>query len=104
VLAYGVVQRQREIGVRLALGGTAAGVFGLVLRDGLKIVGIGVAAGLASSVAVGQLMKSELFDVAPLNPVVLGVGTAALVIVALVATMIPAWRASRIDPIVALSR
>jgi predicted permease len=104
VLAYGVVQRQREIGVRLALGGTAAGVFGLVLKDGLKIVGIGVAAGLASSVAVGQLMKSELFDVAPLNPIVLGVGTAALVIVALVATMIPAWRASRIDPIVALSR
>jgi predicted permease len=104
VLAYGVVQRQREIGVRLALGGTAGGVFGLVLKDGLWIVGIGVAAGLASSLAVGQLMKSELFNVAPMDPLVLGAGTGALVIVALVATMIPAWRASRIDPIVALSR
>lgn len=105
VLAYGVSQRQREIGVRLALGGTAPGVFGLVLKDGLKIVGVGVAAGLASSFAVGQLMKSELFNVAPMNPIVLGAGTPALVIiVALIATTIPAWRASRINPIVALSR
>jgi predicted permease len=104
VLAYGVAQRQREIGVRLALGGTAAGVFGLVLRDGLRIVGIGVAVGLASSATAGQLMKSQLFNVAPMDPVVLGGGTAALVVVALIATMIPAWRASRIDPIVALGR
>jgi predicted permease len=104
VLAYGVVQRQRELGVRLALGGTAAGVFGLVLKDGVKIVGVGVVAGLASSLAVGQIMKSELFNVAPMDPLVLGAGTGALVIVALVATMIPAWRASRIDPIVALGR
>jgi ABC-type antimicrobial peptide transport system permease subunit len=88
----------------LALGGTAAGVFGLVLKDGVKIVGVGVVAGLASSLAVGQIMKSELFNVAPMDPLVLGAGTGALVIVALVATMIPAWRASRIDPIVALGR
>lgn len=103
VLAYGVIQRRRELGVRMALGGTSANVFGLVLRDGVKIAGIGLAVGLGSSFLVGQLMKSLLFDVAPTNPVIVGAMTAALLVVALVASAIPAWRASRINPIIALS-
>jgi predicted permease len=104
VLAYGVAQRRRELGVRMALGGTSASVFGLVLSDGLKIVAIGLAIGLASSVAVGQLMKSQLFGVAPLSPMVLALVTLALSVVALTASAIPALRASRINPIVVLGK
>ena len=94
VLAYGVAQRRRELGVRMALGGTSASVFGLVLTDGVKIVGIGLATGLASSVVVGQLMKSQLFGVTPLSPLVLALVTMALSAVALTASAIPALRAS----------
>lgn len=104
VLAYGVAQRRRELGVRMALGGTSASVFGLVLSDGLKIVAIGLAIGLASSVVVGQLMKSQLFGVTPLSPIVLALVTVALSVVALTASAIPALRASRINPIVVLGK
>jgi ABC-type antimicrobial peptide transport system permease subunit len=104
VLAYGVAQRRRELGVRMALGGTSASVFGLVLSDGLKIVAIGLAIGLASSIVVGQLMKSQLFGVTPLSPVVLVLVTIALSVVALTASAIPALRASRINPIVVLGK
>jgi predicted permease len=104
VLAYGVAQRQRELGVRMALGGTASSVFGLVLGDGLKILGIGLGIGLAGSFLVGQVMKSELFNVAPMNPLVVAMMTATLSVVALVASTIPAWRASRINPIVVLGK
>ncbi len=104
VLAYGVAQRRRELGVRMALGGTSASVFGLVLSDGLKIVAIGLAIGLASSIVVGQLMKSQLFGVTPLSPMVLALVTLALSVVALTASAIPALRASRINPIVVLGK
>jgi predicted lysophospholipase L1 biosynthesis ABC-type transport system permease subunit len=104
VLAYGVVQRRRELGVRMALGGSAGSIFGLVLNGGLRIVATGLATGLAGSYFVGQLMKSQLFNVAPLNPLVLGLVTLILSAVALLASVIPAWRASKIDPIVVLSR
>jgi ABC-type antimicrobial peptide transport system permease subunit len=104
VLAYSVSERRRELGVRMALGGSTASVFGLVLRDGGRIVGIGLVAGLAGAAGLGQLMKSVLFGVTPLSPVVLTLVTLILLAVALIATTIPAWRASRIDPIVALGR
>ncbi len=104
VLAYGVAQRRRELGMRMALGGTGSAIFWLVLFDGLKIVGIGVAIGLASSLGVGQIMKSQLFGVTPMSPLVLVVVTAGLSVVALVASAIPALRASRINPIVVLAK
>ena len=104
VLAYSVAQRRRELGVRMALGGTAMSIFGIVLADGLKIVAIGLTAGLTGSYFVGQVMKSQLFNVSPLNPLVLALVTLTLSAVALLASVIPAWRASRIDPIVVLSR
>jgi predicted permease len=104
VLAYGVAHRRRELGVRMALGGTSASVFGLVLGDGLKIVGIGLAIGLASSLGVGQLMKSQLYGVTAVSPMVLALVTIGLSIVALTASAIPALRASRINPIVVLGR
>jgi predicted permease len=104
VLAYSVAQRQRELGVRMALGGSGASVFGLVLGDGLRIVGLGLAFGLVGSLGVAQVMKSQLFNVAAINPVVLIAVTATLSVVALFASGIPALRASRINPIVVLSK
>lgn len=79
-------------------------VFRLVLADGLKIVGIGLAIGLALSLMVSQLLESQLFNVAPIDPLVLGAVTVVLSSVALVATGIPALRASRINPNVVLSK
>jgi predicted permease len=104
VLAYSVTQRRRELGVRMALGGTSASVFGLVLRDGLKIVSIGLAAGLAGSIALGQVMKSQLFEVAPMSPLVLVLVTLMLLVVAVLAVSVPALRASRINPVVVLGK
>ena len=104
VLAYNVSQRRRDLGVRMALGGTSGDVFKLILGYGMRIVGIGLALGLLLSIGLGQLMRTSLFNVTPLNPVVLGAMSAILMLVAIVASLIPAWRASRINPIVVLSR
>jgi len=104
VLAYGVSERKRELGVRMALGGTTGSVFRLVLVDGLIIVGIGLVVGVGGSYFVGRVMHSLLFGVAPMSPVVIGLVTIVLGLVALVATGIPALRASRIDPVVVLSK
>jgi predicted permease len=104
VLAYSVAQRQRELGVRMALGGSSGRVFGLVLTDGLKIAGIGLVVGLAGSFFVGQLMESQLFGVSPMSPAVLVLVSAILAAVALVACGIPALRASRINPIIVLGK
>jgi predicted permease len=103
VLAYTVSQRRLEIGVRMALGSTAGRVFALVLGEGLRILTIGLGVGLALSVLVGQVMKNQLFNVAPLSPVVISLVTLALSVVALVASTIPAWRASRVNPVVVLT-
>jgi ABC-type antimicrobial peptide transport system permease subunit len=104
VLAYGVAERKRELGVRMALGGSTASVFRLVLGDGLWIAGIGLAVGLTGSYFVGRLMQSLLFGVTPMNTEVIGLVTAVLATVALVATAIPALRASRINPVVVLGK
>jgi putative ABC transport system permease protein len=104
VLAYSVAQRKRELGVRMALGGTASSVFGLVLRDGATIVGIGLVAGLGLSLLLGPLIKTLLFNVTAIDPVVLALVTLLLSVVALFASVIPAWRAAHINPILVLSR
>jgi hypothetical protein len=104
VLAYGVSSRKRELGVRMALGGTTGSVFRLVLTDGLWIAGTGLVAGLTGSYFVGRLMQSLLFGVTPMNVAVVGLVTLVLGAVAVVATGIPAMRASRINPVVVLSK
>lgn len=103
VLAYQVSQRRREIGIRMALGSTTREVFGLVLRDGVKIAGAGLAAGLAGTYFVGRAMQSQLYEIAPTDPVVIGVVAAVLTVVALVATVVPARRASKVNPLTALT-
>jgi len=103
VLAYGVTQRRREIGIRIALGSTRPEVFGLVLADGVKILAIGLALGLAGAYFVGKAMERQLFNVAPTDPrVILGV-IVTLSLIALVAVAIPARRASKVSPTVALN-
>jgi len=102
VTGYGVEQRTGEIGVRVALGANRGQVVMMVLRGALWPVGIGLAIGIPAAIAVGQLMTSQLFDVKPSDPRVLFVATLLLVMAALVAALIPAHRATTVDPMVAL--
>ena len=104
VLAYLVTTRTREIGIRLALGSGAPQVFRLVLREGLNIVGVGVALGLLGSYALRSALQSQLYGVEPLDPMVWGAVAGLLIVVALLACVLPAHRATRVNPVVALSQ
>jgi predicted permease len=102
VTAYSVVQRTREIGVRVALGAQRAHVVSLVLRQGLGLAGFGVAAGALVALAVTRLIRGLLYGVGSTDVVALGGAAALLVVAALVASWIPARRAARLDPVIAL--
>ena len=102
VLAYSVAQRTPEIGVRLALGADAARIRRMVFRHVGQLMLVGVAVGLAGAVVLGRLAASILFRVESLDAPVMSAATAVVVAVALAAAMVPALRASRIDPAVAL--
>lgn len=103
VLAYQVTQRTREIGIRMALGSDARSVFGLILREGTALLVLGFAIGLAGAFAMRQALAGELYGVDPMEPSVL-MGVAALLsTVALAACALPARRAARIDPVIALT-
>jgi ABC-type antimicrobial peptide transport system permease subunit len=99
VLAYLVAQRRREIGIRVALGSTGAGIVRLVLREGMLLVAIGLAAGLAGAVALQNAVANQVYGVRPLDPLVLGSVAALLGIIALVACVAPARRAVGLDPV-----
>jgi predicted permease len=103
VLAYQVSQRRREIGVRMALGSTAADIVGLVVRDGLRITGIGLAVGLAGMFGLTRVIGGLLYGVQPVNPAVISLVALVLATVALVATLVPARRAARVSPMAALN-
>ncbi len=103
VLAYLVTQRTREIGIRIALGGSARAIFELVLREGLFLILGGFALGGVGAVALRRSLESQLFGVSAADPVVLVAVTAVLALVAVAACALPARRATRIDPIVALA-
>ncbi len=103
VLAYQVAQRRKEIGIRLALGSGGRQIFGLIVSEGLALLGLGVAVGLAGAFAIRRAMETQLYGVQPMDPVVLSIVAMALAIVAFLACAIPARRASRIDPLVALT-
>ncbi len=102
VLAYSVAQRTREIGVRMALGARPLDVTGMILRRGLKLSAIGLIAGAALAGALGLLLRSLLYGVTPAAPLVYAGTATSLIIVALAACVIPAQRAARVDPVVAL--
>jgi len=102
VISYLVGQRTQEIGIRLALGARRADVLRLVLSQGTKMVGIGVLIGLAASLLLTRFMAKMLFGVSPSDPLTFFAVAAILTLVALAASYIPARRAMRVDPIVAL--
>jgi predicted permease len=103
VLAYQVSQRSREIGIRMALGAATSSIFGMVMREGAVIVGIGAALGLGGAFLLRQTLQSQLYEIGAMDPsVILGVG-ALLLTVALAAVLLPARRAAHTDPVHALS-
>jgi putative ABC transport system permease protein len=103
VLAYLVAQRRREIAIRVALGSTGAGVVGLVLREGLVLVGIGLALGFAGAASLQKAVSSQIYGVRPLDPLVIGAVTVLLGTIALAACVLPACRAVRVDPVAVLN-
>ena len=103
MLAYQVAQRHREIGIRMALGGDAGGIFRLVLREGMILVAVGAVAGVLGSLAVGRFLQSQLYDVKATDPAMLAGSAVILALVAAAACLVPARRASRVSPVVALS-
>jgi predicted permease len=103
VLAYQVSQRRREIGIRMALGAGASSIFGLVLGEGAAIVGAGAALGLAGAFLLRQALQSLLYGVSAMDGIVVATVAAVLALVACVACVIPARRAARTDPSIALT-
>lgn len=102
VLAYLVARRTREIGIRVALGSSGGGILRLVLREGLQLVALGLVLGVVSAIFLQKAVASEIYGVRPLDPLVLATVMALLAIVALAACAVPARRAMRVDPMVAL--
>jgi predicted permease len=103
VLAFQVAQRRKEIGIRMALGSDGRRIFGLIVSEGLWLLGVGVAIGFAGAFAIRRAMETQLFGVQPMDPLVLATVALTLSIVAFAACAVPARRASRIDPVIALT-
>jgi ABC-type antimicrobial peptide transport system permease subunit len=102
VISYSISQRIREIGIRMALGATPRGVRAMFVRRGILLAAIGVACGVAAAIPLTRLMSALLFGVNPLDAVTYCAVSAGLVAAALVASYVPAHRATRIEPVEAL--
>jgi putative ABC transport system permease protein len=102
VLSYLVTERQREIGIRVALGASASGIVRLVLRQGMAITAAGVIAGVVGALALARVTQSLLFGVSPTDPATYVAVGSVILVVALLACLIPAQRAMRVDPLVAI--
>jgi putative ABC transport system permease protein len=102
VLAYSVAQRRPEIGIRMALGSSARAIFGMVVRQGARLVVFGLVVGVATSLIVGRMARGLLYGVEPGDPLVLAGVLMVLVTTALAACVLPARRAMRVDPMVAI--
>jgi predicted permease len=102
VMSYTVTQRRRELGIRIAVGAQLGQILSLVLGESLRLAALGVAIGIAVALAVGRLGRSLLFGVRETDPLTLGAVAALLVVVSLAASFVPAWRATRVDPMEAL--
>jgi len=102
VLAYAVSQRTHEMGIRVALGARTGDVLRLVVGEGVRVTALGVVLGVACALAAGRLVASLLFGTSPRDPAVLAGASIVLLVVAVAASLIPAWRAARVDPTTAL--
>jgi ABC-type antimicrobial peptide transport system permease subunit len=103
VLAYQVSQRRREIGIRMALGAESGSIFNLVLREGGLIVGLGAVFGIAGAFLLRQTLQAQLYETGAMDPRVVASVAAVLMVVALIACVLPARRAAKTDPLIALS-
>jgi ABC-type antimicrobial peptide transport system permease subunit len=102
VLAYTTAQRTQEIGIRMALGAERSDVLVMVIRMGLRLVAIGVGLGLLASIALAKIIATQLWGVSPYDPWTLTCVPVVLLVTGLVACWLPARRAARVDPLVAL--
>jgi ABC-type antimicrobial peptide transport system permease subunit len=102
VMAFVVARRTRELGLRMALGALPGSVVWLVMREVLLLLAIGLAIGIPAAVGLGRFVAAQLYGIKANDPMIAGVSMAVLIVVASVAGLIPAQRASRIDPILAL--
>jgi predicted permease len=101
-IAYSATQRTREFGIRIALGAQTPDVLRQVLREGMMLGVLGLAIGLVGAVAITRVLRSQLFGVTPTDPLSFTVVSLLLLVVVLVASLVPAKRATRVDPMVAL--
>ena len=104
VIAYSVSRRTHEMGIRLAVGATARDILTLVMREGLRPLGVGLVLGLVGSLGVNRLLQLQLVQVSPGDPVTYGIATVVLVLSAALGCWIPARRGMRLDPLVALKQ
>jgi putative ABC transport system permease protein len=104
VMSFAVTQRTHEVGVRMALGAQGGEVLRLIVGQGLRLTGIALIIGIAASFGTNRLLASQLFGITPSDPVTLGAVPLLLAIVAAIACYLPARRASKLDPLVALRR
>lgn len=102
VIAHAVSQRAQEIGIRMAIGATARDILRLVFAQGMLPLGIGLAIGLAASLGINRLLQSMLVSISPWDPITLIAASAVLIVAAMLGCVIPARRAMRVDPAVAL--
>jgi ABC-type antimicrobial peptide transport system permease subunit len=102
VMSYAVSQRRRELGLRLALGASAADLLRLLMANGLALTAGGVALGVAAALGLTRLLGYILYQVSPRDPLAFGMAFAVMTIASLAACFFPAWRAPRIDPVQAL--
>src|SRR5262249_43933496 len=102
VLAYSVSQRTKELGLRMALGADRAGVLRLVVREGMTVGAAGIASGIVAAGALGRALSALVFGGSGWGPAAYAAGAGVLALVALAACVVPAIRASRVDPMVAL--
>ncbi|PYL46883.1 MAG: hypothetical protein DMF32_11735, partial [Verrucomicrobia bacterium] len=99
---YSVSQGTRELGLRMALGAGVKDLLGLVMSHGLRLTAAGIVIGAVAAVVLTRLMGNLLYKVSPRDPIAFGTAFIILLVVALIACFLPAWRATRIDPVQAL--
>jgi ABC-type antimicrobial peptide transport system permease subunit len=102
VVAYAVTQRMHEMGVRIALGARLPDIMTLVTTESVKVVAVGVGLGIVIALALGRLIVSLLYGLSPHDPLVILAAAAVLCAIGIAASLVPAWRASRVDPVIAL--
>jgi ABC-type antimicrobial peptide transport system permease subunit len=102
VISYTVGQRTREIGVRMTLGASRSSIARLVVGEGVRLAVIGIGIGLAGALAGTRLIQGLLYGVPRVDPFAFSAGAAALLAVAIIACVVPTWRATRVDPVVAV--